>query len=790
MKKFLKGLSIILISTLIAGCEINKTPKSNNSVENSSVSNSESNAYGDSSSANSGDTSVIPTSSSNGGNSSSNTSAGGQSSKSSSNNSSSSSHTEEINIDTEIRKFLNGTSLTVPALSSYDIDYDVYYYYEYGAYFIAAVMDDATNTFETTFNNLVSNISSWVVYNDEDYTVEEYGYMYADNFDNASIELDFYNDEGVFYLTLYRWDGEHGTLDVSNVDTSWYVDYVNFYGFVVGDTFPVALIKEHLGAANANIPTLDADEYVYGANDEYVDEYGDLHKKGFNVLFNGDVMASYASKLTTAGYTVTKTTEEGFDWDTFETYEYDIYTGYDADHKLYFSMVLSGEVTLLVFNLFSDVYVDTLTTNTDWDSSEKGVMNTYLGEVLPFQKFGTGYNVEQMEDSWGDTLVVIEDNYYQDLTGQYATLLLQNGFKLDSTTYSNPCYVKDNKKANIEIFLNYSDGNVISAYYSASSYVEATSVTLDKDTLDIVAGGQYQFTSTLAPQNATSSVAYSVTENTTWCSISANGLLTVNADATVGATTTVTVTTEEGKTDTCVVTVVADAVVDFTLASASVELSPADTYTIEISEVLPIGVNYTKAFAVTEGDNTKISVSDAGVVTISESATFGSTFKVTVTVGTIAKDVTITIVEKALIDVLNQTTLGLAGNSTYGTHTYTGPSGVSYTAECASTHGIQIRSKNKDSGIIGGSATKVCKTIEVVFNKNTAKNKVLNIYASNTAFTIADMFNKSKMTPITTLTYDGSNATMSYTFTENYHYIGIASDDGAIYLDSITLNWK
>lgn len=785
MNKFLKGLSLILISTLIAGCDFKKTPKSNNVSENTSVSNSISAGYGDS---NSVGNSSIP-SSSIGGNSSSSTSTGGQSSKSSSTSNSSSSHTEEINIDTEIRKFLNGTSLTVPALSSYDIDYQVYYYYEYGAYFIAAMMDDATNTFETTFNNLVSNISSWVEYNDEDYTVEEYGYMYADNFDNAGIELDFYNDEGVFYLTLYRWDGEHGTLDVSDVDTSWYVDYVNFYGFVVGDTFPVALIKEHLGAANANIPTIDADEYVYGANDEYVDEYGDLHKKGFTILFNGDVMASYASKLTTAGYTVTKTTEEGFDWDTFETYEYDVYTGYDADHKLYFSMVLSGEVTLLVFNLFSDVYVDTLTTNTDWDASEKGVMNTYLGEVLPFQKFGSEYVVEQMEDSWGDTLVVIGDNYYQDLTGQYATLLLENGFKLDSTTYSNPCYVKDNKKANIEIFLNYSDGNVISAYYSASSYVEATSVTLDKDTLDIVAGGEYQFTSTLAPQNATSSYTYSVTENTTWCSISANGLLTVNADATVGATTTVTVTTEEGKTDTCVVTVVADTVVDFTLASTSVELSPADTYTIEISEVLPIGVNYTKAFAITEGDNTKISVSDAGVVTLSESATIGSTFKVTVTVGTIAKDVTITIVEKALIDVLNQTTLGLAGNSTYGIHTYTGPSGVSYTADCASTHGIQLRSKNNHSGIIGGSATKVCKTIEVVFNKNTSKNNEVQIYASNTEFDITDMYDKN-FNPVATLAYDGSNATMSYTFTENYHYIGIRSASGAIYLDSITLNWK
>ena len=143
-------------------------------------------------------------------------------------------------------------------------------------------------------------------------------------------------------------------------------------------------------------------------------------------------------------------------------------------------------------------------------------------------------------------------------------------------------------------------------------------------------------------------------------------------------------------------------------------------------------------------------------------------------------------------DELTQASFGLSdGNSTYGDHTATGASGATYTAQCASQHGIQIRSKNSNSGIIGHNASSTCKSIQVTFNPNTDANgneRILNIYASNTSFTIADMYGSS-VTKVGSLTFMSAQLTQTYTFTSEYHYIGLRSNDGAIYLDKIVVAW-
>ena len=51
------------------------------------------------------------------------------------------------------------------------------------------------------------------------------------------------------------------------------------------------------------------------------------------------------------------------------------------------------------------------------------------------------------------------------------------------------------------------------------------------------------------------------------------------------------------------------------------------------------------------------------------------------------------------------------------------------------------------------------------------------------------MYSES-MTPVATLTYDGTNATVKYDFEEEYAYIGLRSNSGAIYLSSVDVTWE
>lgn len=169
--------------------------------------------------------------------------------------------------------------------------------------------------------------------------------------------------------------------------------------------------------------------------------------------------------------------------------------------------------------------------------------------------------------------------------------------------------------------------------------------------------------------------------------------------------------------------------------------------------------------------------------TITLSVTYGGQTYET-TVGVLVADV------QDVTDTLNQTAFGLTdGDTNYADHSYTSTdSGATYSAQCAAGHGIQIRSKNNNSGIIG-HAEGVAKSIEVTFDTNTAADRVVNIYASNEAFTIADMYSTT-MTPVATLTYDGSTATVKYDFEAEYAYIGIRSNSGAIYLSSVDVTWE
>ena len=143
-------------------------------------------------------------------------------------------------------------------------------------------------------------------------------------------------------------------------------------------------------------------------------------------------------------------------------------------------------------------------------------------------------------------------------------------------------------------------------------------------------------------------------------------------------------------------------------------------------------------------------------------------------------------------DVTDELTASLfsATNTTYanfsGVSVTDGSSAV-YAGNSAKTSsgGIQLRSKNSNSGIVSTtSGGDRIKSVSVTYESGT---NTLDVYGSNTAYTAAsDLYNSSSQgTKIGSL-----SATGSVTVTGDYKYIGLRSNNGALYLTDITIVWE
>lgn len=142
-------------------------------------------------------------------------------------------------------------------------------------------------------------------------------------------------------------------------------------------------------------------------------------------------------------------------------------------------------------------------------------------------------------------------------------------------------------------------------------------------------------------------------------------------------------------------------------------------------------------------------------------------------------------------DTLTQSALKIkAGQSSYDHYRAQGVSGAIYDVYCAATYGIQLRSKNNDSGIVASLANGACKSITFTFNNNTyaGNEHIIDIYASNEPFTLIQMYSDA-MTPIGNVAYEENNLTKTYTFTGNYSYIGFRMRANAAFFDSIQFVW-
>ncbi len=146
-------------------------------------------------------------------------------------------------------------------------------------------------------------------------------------------------------------------------------------------------------------------------------------------------------------------------------------------------------------------------------------------------------------------------------------------------------------------------------------------------------------------------------------------------------------------------------------------------------------------------------------------------------------------------DTLNRAFTGVAQGTTYGTWTgKTGTSGAVYAGNNAGdSNTIQLRTNNNNSGIVSTKSGGKIKSITVTWNTSkTTDGRTLDIYASNSAYTQAtDLYGSKAGTKVTSFKYTKDTTTTStYTFTDDYAYIGIRSSNSALYLNSISITWE
>ena len=140
-------------------------------------------------------------------------------------------------------------------------------------------------------------------------------------------------------------------------------------------------------------------------------------------------------------------------------------------------------------------------------------------------------------------------------------------------------------------------------------------------------------------------------------------------------------------------------------------------------------------------------------------------------------------------DKLTQLWTGITGTSYSTWSGKTATSSAVYAGNSAGGNAsIQLRSNNSNSGIVttvsGGKAKKVV----VEWNSNTDNARKIDIYGKNSAYSQAtDLYNSTNQgTKIGTL----QKGTSELIISDDYEYIGIRSNSGALYLTSITVTWE
>ena len=100
---------------------------------------------------------------------------------------------------------------------------------------------------------------------------------------------------------------------------------------------------------------------------------------------------------------------------------------------------------------------------------------------------------------------------------------------------------------------------------------------------------------------------------------------------------------------------------------------------------------------------------------------------------------------------------------------------------------IQLRSSNSNSGIVTTSSNGKVRKIVVDWHTATSGSRVLWVYGSNEPFTSAsELYNNTKGERIAEIKMGDT----TFEVEGDYSYIGLRSNSGAMYINSITVTWE
>ena len=147
----------------------------------------------------------------------------------------------------------------------------------------------------------------------------------------------------------------------------------------------------------------------------------------------------------------------------------------------------------------------------------------------------------------------------------------------------------------------------------------------------------------------------------------------------------------------------------------------------------------------------------------------------------------------AQADELTWEGLGLvATNASYNPFSgksFTSPAEYAGTASSGQGKYIQLRTKNSNEGIVTTTSGGKLKSVTIAFNTATF-DRSIKIFGKNEPYTDAtDLYNSEKQGTLIGV-IAANDKTFTVAPTESFKYVGMASSNGAIYIDKITVEWE
>ena len=335
----------------------------------------------------------------------------------------------------------------------------------------------------------------------------------------------------------------------------------------------------------------------------------------------------------------------------------------------------------------------------------------------------------------------------------------------ENTTYGYGCYTT-------------STGGALSLYKKTESSSSKTlsSISLSDKTTSYYVGDEFVKPTVTAiySDNSTANVTNSTTF--TGYDMSATGTQTVTASYTYGGTT---------KTATYSITISAKPI---TSISASVSRTFYVGETITTSDITVVDNNGDSVNSFTfSNNNYQFTYADSNsggttkVKTFTDSITgAGKTCSLTVNVARAAY-----VAPTTVTDTITASDLPATGTTYTNFSNISKSSNAKYAGNSAknSDAAIQMRTTNNNSGIVSTTSGGTISSVTITVSSGT---KTINVYGKNTAYSAAtDLYSTSTQGTLV----GSTSSTGTITFTTGYAYVGIRSNDGAIYLTSVAIKY-